>query len=108
MTAVPFDPPQPIQVTPYPMSGGSAPYPYMPTSVVNNQNHNYNHDEPRVPYTDEELRSIALREAISYFSYVQSRGALGAAEPVGALTVLGMADHFADYIRTGAKPEKPE
>ena len=54
-------------------------------------------------YGEQEIRYRALSEAISYFAYARRQDP--SAAPVGALVVLGMADHFADYIRNGQHPE---
>lgn len=57
----------------------------------------------RAEYGEQQVRALALSEAISYFAYARRQDP--AAAPVGALVVLGMADHFADYITSGAHPE---
>lgn len=52
---------------------------------------------------EEWYRQQGLAEAVAYFSYVRRQAP--DAPPVGAVTVMEMADHFANYIRSGEKPE---
>lgn len=68
---------------------------------------NINESVPR-DWTEQELRGGALRDALSYFTYVTSRapGTGPASPPVGITTVLEIADHFAAYVRDGSKPQK--
>lgn len=63
------------------------------------------HREVRAALTVQEIRSVALARALTYFSYVE-RTVGPDAPPVGALTVLGMADHFVAYITSGDHPER--
>ena len=67
--------------------------------------HNLNETVPR-DYTEQELRADALRNALSYFTYVtvQRAGTTPPPPPVGITTVLGIADHFAAYVREGTHP----
>ena len=71
--------------------------------------YNVNESVPR-DWTEQELRSSALRDAISYFTYVNvQRSAVATGPPpppVGITTVLEIADHFAAYVREGSHPAK--
>ena len=71
--------------------------------------HNVNESIPR-DFTEQELRASGLRDALSYFTYVQMpRSATGPTQPpVGITTVLEIADHFAAYVRDGVKPQKSD